>query len=102
MRASPDTFRSLVEQHQRMVYSIAVRLLNDPGEAEEVAQDVFLELYDGLDRLESADHVKFWLRRVTVHRTTDALRRRTRYGTQSRLRGGPRGSRSRADGAFST
>ncbi len=76
MRMSQDTFRGVVEQHQRMVYGIAVRLLGDPGEAEEVAQDVFLELYEAHDRLENDDHVKFWLRRVALHRTTDALRRR--------------------------
>ena len=61
-----------------MVFGIAVRLLGDAAEAEEVAQDVFLELYDSLGRLNGEDHVKFWLRRVTVHRTTDALRRRAR------------------------
>jgi RNA polymerase sigma-70 factor (ECF subfamily) len=76
MRMSNDQFRGLVELHQRMVFGIAVRLLGERGEAEEVAQDVFLELYDALGRLESADHVKFWLRRVAVHRATDALRRR--------------------------
>jgi RNA polymerase sigma-70 factor (ECF subfamily) len=63
MRMSNDQFRGLVELHQRMVFGIAVRLLGERGEAEEVAQDVFLELYDALGRLESADHAKFWLRR---------------------------------------
>ena len=59
-----------------MVFGIAVRLLNDSGTAEEVAQDVFLELYDSLPKLEGTEHVKFWLRRVALHRATDALRRR--------------------------
>jgi RNA polymerase sigma-70 factor (ECF subfamily) len=78
MRVSNDEFRVMVEEHQRMVFGIAVRLLNDRGAAEEVAQDVFLELYDSLAKLEGRDHVKFWLRRVAVHRATDALRRRGR------------------------
>lgn len=59
-----------------MVYSVALRLLGDPGLAEEVAQDVFLELHSWLPRLESTDHVRHWLRRVATHRSTDALRRR--------------------------
>jgi len=46
--------------------------------AEEVAQDVFLELYRGADKLESPDHTKFWLRRVTVNKATDSLRRKSR------------------------
>jgi RNA polymerase sigma-70 factor (ECF subfamily) len=73
-------FRRLVEMHQRMVFSLALRVTGEYGTAEEVAQDAFLELYRALGaaeaRLESEDHVRFWLRRVTVHRATDALRRR--------------------------
>jgi RNA polymerase sigma-70 factor (ECF subfamily) len=69
-------FRRLVEVHQRMVFSLALRVTGEYGTAEEVAQDAFLELFKTGDRLESEDHVKFWLRRVTVHRATDALRRR--------------------------
>ncbi len=69
-------FRRLVEVHQRMVFSLALRVTGEYGTAEEVAQDTFLELFRTGDRLESEDHVRFWLRRVTVHRATDALRRR--------------------------
>jgi len=71
-------FRGLIEQHQRMVFSIALRVTGEYGVAEEVAQDVFLELYRGADKLESPDHTKFWLRRVTVNKATDSLRRKSR------------------------
>jgi RNA polymerase sigma-70 factor (ECF subfamily) len=71
-------FRRLVETHQRMVFSLALRVAGDYGVAEEVAQDAFLELFRSGDALQSEDHVRFWLRRVTVHRATDALRKRSR------------------------
>jgi RNA polymerase sigma-70 factor (ECF subfamily) len=73
---SPQQFRAIVERHQARVFSIAFRILGESGVAEEVAQDVFLELYRTLPRLESEDHVTAWLRRVACHRATDALRRR--------------------------
>jgi RNA polymerase sigma-70 factor, ECF subfamily len=76
MRLDDTGFRGLVEEHQSMVYSIALRILGDAGAAEEVAQDVFVELHGALERLESGAHVRFWLRRVAVHRSTDYLRRR--------------------------
>jgi RNA polymerase sigma-70 factor (ECF subfamily) len=78
MQIDPVKFRHLVEQHQSMVFSIALRVTGEFGVAEEVAQDAFLELHRSGERLESEDHIRFWLRRVTVHRATDALRSRAR------------------------
>lgn len=69
-------FEHLVDEHQSMVYSLALRMTGDRGLAEEIAQDVFLELDRNLGKIESADHACFWLRRVTMSRATDALRRR--------------------------
>ena len=71
-------FRQIVEAHQSRVYSIAYRILGDRGTAEEVAQDVFIELYRALKNIASDEHLTAWLRRVAVHRATDALRRRPR------------------------
>lgn len=76
MDDSPQIFRELVERHQTRVFSIAFRIIGESGAAEEVAQDVFLELHRTLRRLDSEDHVTAWLRRVACHRATDALRRR--------------------------
>jgi RNA polymerase sigma-70 factor (ECF subfamily) len=77
---SPQTFRAIVERHQARVFSIAFRILGESGAAEEVAQDVFLELHRNLSRMASEEHVTAWLRRVACHRATDALRRRAVRG----------------------
>ena len=69
-------FDGLVATHQSMVFSIAYHFLQDRSAAEELAQDVFLQLYRHFDALQSADHVTFWLRRVTAHRCIDYRRRR--------------------------
>jgi RNA polymerase sigma-70 factor (ECF subfamily) len=71
----PD-FGGLVREHQAMVFSLAHSFLRDQGSAEEVAQDVFLELHRVLPTLSSREHVVHWLRRVTAHRSIDSLRRR--------------------------
>ena len=70
-----DGFAGLVRQHQAMVYSLAWNYLHDQALAEELAQEVFLELHRSLASLESAEHVMNWLRRVTVHRCIDQARR---------------------------
>jgi RNA polymerase sigma-70 factor (ECF subfamily) len=69
-------FADIVRQYQSMVYSIAHHFLADRSAAEELAQDVFLQLHATLPRLKSEEHVKFWLRRVTAHRCIDYQRRR--------------------------
>jgi RNA polymerase sigma-70 factor, ECF subfamily len=71
-------FRDLMAAHQSMVFSIALRILGDRSAAEEVAQDVFFELHGKLPELRSADHVLYWLRRVTAHRSIDYVRKRLR------------------------
>jgi len=63
-------------KYQGMVFSIACHFLNDRAAAEDIAQDVFLQLFRTLSRLESEAHVKAWLCKVTGHRCIDCLRRR--------------------------
>jgi RNA polymerase sigma-70 factor, ECF subfamily len=73
--ANQLSFEDLVREHQRMVFSIAFHFLHNTAAAEEVAQDVFLELFRSLSKLESGAHVTFWLRRVACHRSIDYARR---------------------------
>jgi RNA polymerase sigma-70 factor (ECF subfamily) len=72
-------FSDLVCEHQSMVYSLAYHFLRDRTAAEEIAQEVFLELHLHLGELQSVEHVVFWLRRVTANRCIDEGRRRRRH-----------------------
>jgi RNA polymerase sigma-70 factor (ECF subfamily) len=74
-----DAFAALVKKHQSMVFSIAYAALRDRSAAEEVAQDVFLELHRVLPVLDSPAHVVNWLRRATAHRSIDRQRRQQRW-----------------------
>ena len=69
-------FAQIVRRHQAMVFSIALHFLADRSSAEELAQDVFLQLHANLSTMKSEDHMKFWLRKVTAHRCIDYRRRR--------------------------
>ena len=71
-------FAELVRDNQAMVYSIAYHSLNDRAVAEELAQDVFLQLHRNLNRLESPEHATHWLRKVATHRAIDHARRHPR------------------------
>jgi RNA polymerase sigma-70 factor (ECF subfamily) len=68
-------FADLVRQHQGMVYSLAWNIIRNPAVAEEIAQDVFLQLHRNLAGIESPSHMVHWLRRVTMQRAIDQSRR---------------------------
>lgn len=74
-RPTAGEFGGYVERHQSMVFSIAYHILNDRGAAEDVAQEVFLQLYEKFQTLDSPEHLEYWLRRTTSHRAIDYGRR---------------------------
>lgn len=74
--AMPPAFSDVLRANQGMVFSIAYHFLRDRAAAEEVAQDVFLQLYRSIDELQSETHATFWLRRVTSNRSIDYVRKR--------------------------
>jgi RNA polymerase sigma-70 factor (ECF subfamily) len=67
---------ALVREHQRMVYSLGMRLLRNRAAAEDLTQDVFMQFFQQLATLDSAAHARHWLLRVATHRAIDQLRRR--------------------------
>jgi RNA polymerase sigma-70 factor, ECF subfamily len=73
-----DAFADLVRHHQRLVFGIACRMLDDRAAAEDLAQDVFVQLHRHLSTIESDAHLGSWLRRVVTHRAIDAVRERRR------------------------
>jgi RNA polymerase sigma-70 factor (ECF subfamily) len=53
-------------------------MLGTPELAEDLTQDVFMQLNGNLRTMASNTHLMFWLRKVTTHRAIDQLRRRSR------------------------
>jgi RNA polymerase sigma-70 factor (ECF subfamily) len=73
-----EAFADLVREHQSMVFSLALHFLHDRDAAQELAQQVFLTLYRNLHSIRSADHLRFWLRKVAARRCIDYARRQRR------------------------
>lgn len=69
-------FAELVREHQAMVFSLAYRVLQNRELAEDVAQEIFLQLYQNLSAIQSPSHLVFYLRKVAMHRCIDQTRRR--------------------------
>lgn len=70
-----EAFARLVRAHQAMVFSLAWRIAGDAAVAEELAQEVFCQLFLHMDRIASDRHLVFWLRQVATRRALDQWRR---------------------------
>lgn len=73
-----EGFRVLLRLHQARIFSIALRFTGRRAEAEELAQDVFVQLYGALSQIQSAAHLTHWLLRAITHRCIDRQRREQR------------------------
>ena len=78
LNGDAEAFADLVREHQGMVFSIAYHYLQDRSLAEDLAQEVFLELFQSIDRIQSPTHLTYWLRRVTANRCIDQGRKKHR------------------------
>jgi RNA polymerase sigma-70 factor (ECF subfamily) len=74
----PAAMAALIRAHQKSVYSLGLRMLGSRDLAEDLAQDVFMQMSGHLSRIESNQHLGFWLRKVTSNRAIDQLRHRAR------------------------
>jgi RNA polymerase sigma-70 factor (ECF subfamily) len=68
----------LIRAHQKSVYSIALRMLGARELAEDLTQEVFMQMSGHLKRIDSNQHLLFWLRKVTTNKAIDQLRHRAR------------------------
>ncbi len=70
----PSAFRRLVERNQAIVYRLAVRYLNDPAEAEDATQDVFIRVSGSVADYRPSAKFTTWVYRITVNVCLNRLR----------------------------
>jgi RNA polymerase sigma-70 factor, ECF subfamily len=67
----------LFDQYSRMVYSVALRVLNDPGQAEDVMQEIFFQVWRSPNAfVPGRGSLGAWLAVMARNRAIDSLRRR--------------------------
>lgn len=71
-----EAFGILVRRHQKRIYRLAVHLLRDAAEAEDVTQDTFVRAYGALDRFDGRSEPFTWMYRIAVNLSLNAIRSR--------------------------
>ncbi|MFI5370962.1 MAG: RNA polymerase sigma factor [Candidatus Eisenbacteria bacterium] len=83
-------FARLVERHHDRAYTLALRIVRVPAEAEEVAQDAFVRVWRALPGFRGDAAFSTWLHRIVVRRSLDRLALlRHRQGRETPLESAP-------------
>ena len=63
----PEAPKVLMRKYRDKLLSVANRICNDPADAEEVLQDVYMTVFEKIDRFEERSTLGTWLYRITVN-----------------------------------
>ena len=87
-----DAFELLVLRHRDRAYQVAVRMLNDPHDAEDATQEAFVDAWRALDRFAGASTFGTWFHRIVINRCLQHQRHRRpdAHPLPADLPGGPR------------
>ena len=69
-------FQELYERHNRRVYSLCLRMTSNPTEAEDLAQEVFIQLFRKIGSFRGESAFTTWLHRLTVNQVLMHFRKR--------------------------
>ena len=75
-RGDRAAFRELVETHKRKVYFLALDMVGNPADAEDVSQEVFLKVFRAFNTFHREAKLGSWLYRITYNACIDHLRKR--------------------------
>jgi RNA polymerase sigma-70 factor (ECF subfamily) len=78
-----DNFEQIYNEHVKRVYNLALQYVQNTEDAQEIAQDVFIAVYQQLDSFRSEANLSTWIYRIAVNKSLDfikAKKRKKRFG----------------------
>ncbi|MCF8320201.1 MAG: sigma-70 family RNA polymerase sigma factor [Flavobacterium sp.] len=67
-------FEKLYNQYSVLVYNIALNYLQNIEDAEEITQDVFIQINNSLDKFQKKSSLKTWIYRITINKCLDYIK----------------------------
>ncbi len=71
---SEDAYAWLIQQYHQPIYSLVYRLIDDPSDAPDTTQEVFLKVFRGIRRFNGESSLKTWIYRIAVHEASNRRR----------------------------
>lgn len=74
----PTVFKDIVTHWQAMVYNTALSIVHFAEDAEDVTQEVFIEVYEKLEGFRGASQLQTWIYRITINKALDLEKKKKR------------------------
>ena len=91
-RGEGSAFTKLVEEWQDMVYNTALGIVQNPEDADDITQEVFVQVYQSISSFKGESKLSTWLYRITLSKALDhekKRKRKKRFAFVQSLFGGP-------------
>ena len=74
MAINNSDFTSLYNEYSVLVYNVALNYLQSVEDAEEITQDVLIQLYTSLHKFQEKSTLKTWIYRITINKCLDFIK----------------------------
>ncbi len=74
-----QVFSELVDEYKDLVFTLAIRMLKNREEAEEVSQDTFIKAYRSLDKFKGDSKLSTWLYRIAYNTSLDRIKKNKKH-----------------------
>lgn len=77
-----EGFREIVSRYQNKVFSVSLSMTNNYKDAEDLTQEVFIQVYKSLDTYQFKASFSTWIYRITINKALDWKKRKKNYDIQ--------------------
>jgi RNA polymerase sigma-70 factor (ECF subfamily) len=78
LKGENKAYEALVRKYQKAVYNLALRMVRNPDDAEDIAQTVFVKAYEKLDSYKESHEFFSWIYRIAINESINFSKKRKR------------------------
>jgi RNA polymerase sigma-70 factor (ECF subfamily) len=101
-QGADDAYEILLQRYQQPVYNLVYRLMNDPSDASDIVQEVFLKVFKNIGSFRGNSSLKTWIYRIAVNEAYNHRRWFSRHQRREVALGPEEGLRTYADSLADT
>jgi RNA polymerase sigma factor (sigma-70 family) len=75
IRGDTNVFSVLVDRYKEMIFTLALKMIKNREEAEEVSQDTFVKVYNSLNKFKGESKFSTWIYKITYNTCLDRLKK---------------------------